>query len=43
VETTMLYFKGFEEETFQEINDKILDFSKKTDANDSSNLTKHLL
>lgn len=33
LETTMLYFKGFEEETYQKINDKILELSKDNDVN----------
>ena len=43
LETTMLYFKGFEDDTYKQVSDKILDFSKKTVAHDSKSLTKCVL
>ncbi|GGE27545.1 tyrosine-type recombinase/integrase [Psychroflexus planctonicus] len=42
LETTMLYFKGFEEETYQKINSKILEFSNQEDDDKLSNLQSSL-
>ena len=43
LETTMLYFKGFEEETYRKINDKILEYSRENDLNGHLSIQNSIL